>query len=255
MKRETIRDQAEALAEIIQEIAQWPKNHPNAKRYAMDLVKIPPVFLVDNEKHGCGRSNLVAMIETLSDYEESDDLKLSDLPARYNANGGGPTLSMRDMRKTHNWLQQVSFAIRAAAMEQEMRKDANDADIAERVFRRLYANRPRRAFVALAPDSRYGMKPLRYASDNAKRQWIRQERQQRAENARNYGARPTSEEWSAFGLRGRTRTLASTRIARVREFQIEASRLDEIGEHIAADEADFRLMELIALEGRWTDFN
>ena len=121
---------AESIAKTMHELAQWSRTHPNSKKYHKNLIKLPPVFLLESDKNGSGLNNLIAMIKTIGEYEDGDENgvfpKLADLPSLYNQNGGLPILSEKDLRKIHNWVQQVGFGIRAAVMEQEGRKPLFD---------------------------------------------------------------------------------------------------------------------------------
>jgi hypothetical protein len=256
MERFSISQNAQMLADAMHEIAVWSKTHPNAQRFAKNLLKLPPVFTSD--KYGDPKGNLIAMIKTLSDYEESDEsLTLSDLPKRYNEYGGTPNLEEKDLRKVHNWAQQVSFGIRAAMLDKEISNPTNGTesdDPAERIYQLLYANCPKRAFVTYASDNRYELKPLRYADDAAKKRWIKQEYTQLTENkivtAGAFGARPSQQEWDAFGLRGQIRTAFSSVSAQIEELVKKAEVLDSSGKFSEADNLDLRLKHLsISLEG------
>lgn len=203
---------AEAIAKTMHEIAHWPKSHVNSKKFNKNLIKLPPVFLLNDEKNGDGLQNLVAMIKTISEYEDGctdgSYPKLSDLPKLYNKNGGMPNLTSKDLRKIHNWVQQVGFGIRAAIIEQEDKKplfaDWEKIPLAERVYRRLYLHNTRRSFITCSPHNKNEYKPLRYADDHTKLKWINQECEQRKSKhmCTRYGASPSSQEWRDYGLLG-----------------------------------------------------
>lgn len=251
---EKLGPQAEALAETIHGLTQWSKSHPNARRTALALFKLPPVFTaVADSKYGNGRKNLEAMIKTLADYEEGEDLTLAELPKRYNAYGGQPGLSDRDLRRVHGWLQTVSFAVRAAMLEQEDRSERTASarprnSVASRVAKRLFGGETKRTFVTHAPGSRYEMKPLRYASQDAIERWISQEYAQRLACKRGdeiiYGAQPTEAEWDAFGLRGQTRTLMAQIQTEIETLISEAAMHDRAGQFQEADALDYRLKQM-----------
>jgi hypothetical protein len=256
MTRFSLSDHAEALADKMHELAVWSKSHPNSQRFQRGLLKLPPVF--SSEKHGDPRGNLVAMIKTLADYEESEEgLKLAELPMRYNEHGGMPAMEERDLRKVHNWLQQVSFGVRAAMIAREIEQPTADLahlDTPERVYQLLFAACPRRVFVTYAADNRYELKPLRYADANAKRRWLKQEYAQlsgqRTVTAGTFGARPSQEEWDVFGLRGQMRTVFSSVSSQIEELVKQAESLDSEGRYDEADALDFRLKQLSrSLEG------
>lgn len=249
---------AETLARLIHELARWPKNHPNSGRYASaGLLKLPPALLQgDTAAEGSGRHrNLVAMIRVVSDYQgqqAGDGLTLAELPALFNEYGGRPILSESATRKVHNWVQQVSFALRAAVMEQEMRAPTRGTGwdtltVADRVVKRLYSgDGPRLSFVTRALDNPYELKPLRYASLAAIRRWVEQEHQQRIASAgsRDYGASPTPQEWKNYGLRGQKRTIYAAFEAHVEAYLVRASTLDAQKQWRDADKLDGSLVEL-----------
>jgi hypothetical protein len=256
MSRFSLSEHAEALADKMHELTAWRKSHPNSQRFQRGLLKLPPVF--SSEKYGDPKTNLVAMIKTLSDYEESEEgLKLAELPARYNAHGGLPEMKERDLRKVHNWLQQVSFGVRAAMIALEIEKPTAELahlDPPERVYQLLFAECPRRIFVTYAADNRYELKPLRYADANAKRRWLQQEYAQltgqHTVTAGTFGARPSQEEWDAFGLRGQMRTVFSSVSSQIENLIRQAESLDSEGRHKEADALDYRLQQLNrSLEG------
>lgn len=256
MERFSLLKNAESLANAMHELAVWSKSHPNAQRYQKSLLKLPPVFTSD--KHGDAKKNLIAMIKTLADYEESEEsLTLAELPKRYNEYGGKPGLEERDLRKVHNWAQQVSFGIRAAMLSKEIENPTEGMEQqhpAERVYQLLYADCPRRAFVTYASDNRYELKPLRYADESAKRRWLKQEYAQLVEGrtvtAGTFGARPTQQEWDVFGLRGQMRTVFSSVSSQIEELIKKAEILDSAGRYSEADGLDLRLKQLSrSLEG------
>ena len=239
----SVFDNAERLAETMYELAQWSKTHPNAQRYTANIIKLPPTLMAH-------KKNLVAMIKTLAEYEEgmSDGgfPKLADLPQRYNKNGGGPKLSSKDLRRVHNWLQQVAFGIRAAVIENEqcsMSRTASSTSIAENVLEKLYLNCERRAFVTYSPDNRYELKPLRHASNDAKRQWIEQEIDQKAQ-AQSYGARPNPLQWELYGLKGHAKSANAEIAAEIESLIRIAQEFDKSGRYEEADEIDVRLVQM-----------
>ena len=260
-----ISREAERLATSIYEVAQWGKTHPNNRRYASHsagLIKLPPVFQsVAGSKYGDGLHNLVAMIRTLSDYDEEGARTrrptLAELPARYNAYGGLPKMTGREIRKVHNWMLQVNFALRAAVLQQEEAAPTSGMErlsVAQRVFYRLYSGvNCRRAFVTHAPDNRYELKPLRYASEEAILAWIEQECVQKHLSGGVYGARPTSGEWDAYGLRGQTKTICADAEARISDISQRASHMDKQGLCQEADILDKRMQFMLDTIGRLGD--
>lgn len=262
-----LQERAERLASVIHEIAQWSKSHPNARRYASGYLKLPPVFA--GGKHGHDKHNLTAMIKTLGDYEDGRPdgtfPTLAELPAIYNGYGGAPHLTERDMRKVHNWMQQVSFGVRAAMLKMEEREPSDlgvEMNVPDRVHALLYASNPRRAFVTFSPDNRYELKPLRYADDEAKRRWLREEYAQmrggRMVTASAYGARPSQAEWDLYGLRGQMRTVFASMREQIGDLIRRAAQLDGSGDYDEADDMDARLLALSAnLENfeRWGDLS
>ncbi len=246
----TINSQAELLAEVIFDIVQWPKSNHNYRRFASNLVKLPPIFLGNDQKHGEGKRNLVAMIKVVSEYEEGDPQgnypTLTELPARYNSYGGMPVMSEKDMRKVHSWMQSVSFALRAAILDQELKKSNSRDEVVQEVYKRLYANNPRRAFVTYAANNRYEIKPLRYASEDAKRRWIAQELDQKQSiNMDVYGAQPSLHEWEAYGLRGQSKTACAAISDKIDEIIQCAEVMDQQGRYAEADALDYRIAQMI----------
>jgi len=249
--------QAEEIAKIMHELAQWSKSHPNSRRYTKNLIKLPPVFLSNSEKHGNGLDNLVAMIKTIGEYEDGDangcQPRLADLPALYNKHGGSPELSEKDLRKIHNWVQQVGFGIRAAIMEQEERSplfdDWRKLSVPERVYRRLYAHNDKRAFVTCSPRNKNEYKPLRYADRDVKLSWIEQEYEQKKTKrmSAKYGAKPTAQEWKDYGLSGQPiRQMRRQIEEKVSELLCMAQKHDNNGEYEQADAITSRINKMNA---------
>lgn len=238
----SIYDNAESLADSMHRIAHWAKNHPNSQKHTLGVIKLPPVFATDDN----GYKNLVAIIKTLAEYEDGcqdgSSLTLQELPDRYNHNGGLPKLASSDLRKVHNWLHQVSFAIRAAAIDHALDSGAEDADeIASMVLSNLYSNE-KRAFVTFSSDNKYELKPLRYANQDAKRGWIVQEVKQRlAHNISEYGAKPNFVEWKLYGHKGHSKIVDSAFAEELTALIKEAAELDKVGKYEEADMIDVKL--------------
>ena len=69
----------------------------------------------------------------------SFNLKLNDIVDRYNYYGGLPKLSEQDLRKVHNWLQLINFALRAAVLEQTEKMGLyNESKIVELTINKLF---------------------------------------------------------------------------------------------------------------------
>ena len=239
------------LAETMHELAQWSKSHPNSKKFDVGVLRLPPFFSV--EKNGI--RNLVAMIKTLADYEEGFGNgvypTLAELPERYNVHRGTNELTEKDIRKVHNWLQQVSFGVRAAMVELEFRQirtaSVDGNGVAERVFQKLYANNERRSFVAFSPDNKYELKPLRRATNDAKKRWIQQEIDQRfagVSEGEQYGARPNILEWEVYGLKGHVKTACAEIRAQFESLSRRAQQLDREGRYEDADALDTTLVQM-----------
>lgn len=247
---------AESIAKTMHELAQWSRTHPNSRKYHKNLIKLPPVFLLESDKNGSGLNNLIAMIKTIGEYEDGDENgvfpKLADLPSLYNQNGGLPILSEKDLRKIHNWVQQVGFGIRAAVMEQEGRKplfdDWSKLTIPERVFRRLYAHNERRSFITCSPSNRNEYKPLRYADGKMKLKWIEQEYEQRKyKKIFKYGAAPTAQEWESYGLSGQLVRKSKNQLKEEINVLLKlAEKHDAAGEYRQADEISHRINKMNA---------
>jgi hypothetical protein len=243
--------QADELATLMRGLCQGGTPGKRTASDAPGLIKLPPVFTSDG-KYGDSQRNLVAMIRTISDYEDGtnggDRPTLSDMPALYNAHGGMPKMSEREMRKVHNWMQQVSFGLRAAVMEQEERSPSMGLEhlsVPERVARRMYSDQQsRRVFVTYASDNRYEIKPLRYAGMDAIKRWVAQEYAQKAAQSGGYGAQPTQHEWDVYGLRGQTRTICSAIQGRIQRMLTSASEMDGGENFRDADRMDARLAQM-----------
>lgn len=242
----SLSNHAESIAETMHELAQWSKSHSNSKKFNRNLIKLPPVFLLNSEVYGNGLHNLVAMIKTIGEYEDGNENgcfpKLAELPAIYNKYGGKPELTNKDLRKIHNWVQQVGFGIRAAIMEQEEKKpmfeDWSKLSVAERVYRRLYMHNDRRSFVTCSPNNKNEYKPLRYADDNVKLKWIEQEYVQKKNKKTTirYGAQPTPQEWKDYGLSGQPVTIVRNQIKQQISVLLNlAKKHDLAGEYEQAD--------------------
>jgi hypothetical protein len=172
---------------------------------------LPPVFTaINHSKYGNGYANLVAIIKCSSDYEDIEsNLKLNDIVDRYNYYGGLPKLSEHDLRKIHNWLQLINYALRAAVLEQTEKTGLyNDNKIVEMTISKLFnPDITRRSFVAHAPDSKYEIKPLKYADIKTITKWI------------------TAESKTAY----------SSLVKDIQELVIKARTFDESGDHKQAD--------------------
>lgn len=264
------------LADRMHALNQWPKSHPLARRdecgvVRHGLVKLPPVFTAArgseaHTKYGDGHTNLVAMLQVLSDYDGAGDMTLADLPARYNAHGGLPRLADKDVRTVHNWLQQVSVALRAAVMdEEEARPTEGGLSVPERVLRRLFSG-TRRAFVVASPENRYAFKPLRHAPESTILRWLEEEYAQKKAWAKGgesvYGAVPSQDEWFWYGVRSQEKNIHersprdSIRAITDRLYAMaeDAQQYDLKGQSRAADRLDQHLGEICqAISGtpRW----
>lgn len=254
---------AESIAKTMHELAQWSKTHPNSRKYNRGLIKLPPVFLQNSDKHGDGFTNLVAMIKTIGVYEDGDENgnypTLSELPSLYNKFGGLPYLEDKDFRKLHNWVRQVGFGIRAAIMEQEDKKplfnDWVNFTVPERVYQRLYRHNERRSFITCSQHNPNEYKPLRYADEQVKMKWIEQEYQQRKSRKKNekYGAKLTEQEWREYGLSGQQGKQIRKQLENGIQHLLElAEKYDNSGRYEQADAITHRInkmnADLVALD-------
>jgi len=251
MNKQTLFNKAEHLADVILSLTQ-----KNDKRFAsktpVGLIKLPPVFTKDDIKYGEPKKNLTAMIKVLAEYEEGSETgnypTLNELPSRFNHHIGNSQLEDKDMRKIHNWLQQISFAVRAAMIYDEI-KNSNDVKIvAKKIYDDLYRDNTKRAFVTYSFDNKYELKPLRYASETAKLNWIEQEVKQ-IKNWNNnsnelFGARPTPVEWEHYGLKGQSKSVTSAIRTQIDTLIKQAAIYDHLGQHEEADAIDNRINTL-----------
>jgi hypothetical protein len=229
----SLHGEAEALAEIILQLARKaPKNK-------IKFLKLPPVFTaINHSKYGNGFANLVAIIKCSSDYEDIEsNLKLNDIVDRYNYYGGLPKLSEQDLRKVHNWLQLINFALRAAVLEQTEKTGLyNESKIVELTINKLFnSDITKRSFVAHAPDSKYEIKPLKYADTKTITKWLANELNDKNNGKFPYGYEPSSREWQLYGLRGQSKTAYSSLVKDIQELVIKARSFDESGDHKQAD--------------------
>ena len=242
-------EKAVRLAETMYELNQWSKSHPLSNRYAHSrgLIKLPPVFL--GRKDSDAWVNLVTMIKVAAEYEEGlpngDSLTLAELPGRFNVHGGMQKLASKDVRKVHNWIQQLSFAMRAAAIEIALHTSTTREEAQEKVYRELYAA-SKRAFVTHSPDNRHEYKPLRYASESAKKRWIGDEITQRETACCTpYGAKPTPQEWASYALSGQSpRAVIAAITSQIAGLVREAQELDGKGRLTEADVVALRIKAL-----------
>ena len=233
----------EELASAILALAV-PRRIAGASYSEQPLLKLPPVFTGGgNGKYGDPKRNLIAMIRTLSEYESGKAERLSDLPSLYNSHGGMPEMGVESLRRVHNWSQQVAFAVRAAAIEQERRGGVSREIGTRRVYDRLFGPDPVRrktAFVAFSPDSSYQLRPLRYATRDAIQRWISQEWDQRQAGitGNEYGASLTAQEWESFGLKGQSRPLSASVHQELARLVTAAQDEDAAGRFSQADLID-----------------
>lgn len=135
---------AEILAETLYNICIHNKKNIHLAEVSKNLVKIPPIFM-DEEN---GKTNIISVIKTISDYN-NQNLTLKELINKYNKYGGTPKLASNDLRKLHNWIQQISFVTRAASIINELEENFNlsEEQIANNVYQNLYENLPECSFI------------------------------------------------------------------------------------------------------------
>jgi hypothetical protein len=221
------------------------------------IVKLPPSL----SREAQGRNNLVAVIKLLADYESGDKDTLNGLTQRFAEYGGRPILAEDQFRKLHNWLRQVSYAIRMAIVDSEYRRAVrNGGDLklaSKRVHDLLYSD-PKRVFVATPVDSPHQYKPLRYATTKNKLRWIEQEMYQREMIAQGkpvrLGARLSDEEWAASGMSGQYEHTMLPIQKRIEELIRTAEKLDSEGRYHQADEVD-AILEHLFLGIQMSDSN
>ena len=230
----SLHSEAEALAEIILELS---KKSPKNKKY---FIKLPLVFTaIRHQKYGDGKKNLIAIIKCSADYENiSFDLKLNEIVNKFNKYGGKPRLGSSDLRKIHNWLQLINFALRAAVMVREDRsgKFTDPKKLVEAVSEKLFNSKEtKRSFVAHPEGSKYEFKPLKYADTKTISKWILQEYSEYKAEVLPFGYTPTKREWELYGLRGQTKTAYSSLVNDIQNLVKRARTLDENGDHKQAD--------------------
>lgn len=230
----SLQSEAEALAEIIIELS---KKSPKNKKY---FIKMPLVFTANRHpKYGDGKKNLIAIIKCSADYENiTSNLKLNEIVHKYNRYGGKPKLGLSDLRKIHNWLQLINFALRAAVMIQEDRsgEHSDHKKLVEAVSERLFNSKDtKRSFVAHPDGKKYEFKPLKYADTKTIAKWILQEYNDYKNGTYPFGYIPSKREWELYGLRGQTKTAYSSLIDDIQILVKKARTLDENGDHVQAD--------------------
>lgn len=239
--------EAEEFANIILSLSMTTRNATSGHGTINPLIKLPPVFTKGYSKYGDPKRNLIAMIRTLSEYSEGDAERLTALPLLYNQMGGLPLLNEDSMRRVHNWLQQVGFSVRAAAIEKERQSGCDIESGVRHVFEKLYGkNIKKGVFVTFAPNSSYQLKPLRYANRDAICRWITQEWQQRDAGlvGTQYGATPTPEEWESFGLRGQLKAPYYSITQAIKRLSSQAYLEDVMGNYNQADHFDRQIITI-----------
>jgi hypothetical protein len=221
-----LHSEAEVLAEIIFKLANTNQNKK--------LIKLPPVFSNKNhKKYGDGKRNLVAIIKCSADYEDlNKNYKLNQVIEKYNFYGGKPELTLQDLRKVHNWLQLINFALRLAIMEKL--DDQQDSKIIDEIVKTLFTS-TRRAFVAHPSGKKYEFKPLKYADVKTISKWVSIELNNKRAGQIPFGYIPTQREWELYGLRGQTRTAYNSLMKDIHNLVKKARTFDESGEHNQAD--------------------
>lgn len=230
----SLHSEAEALAEIIIELS---KKSPQNKKY---LIKLPLVFTaIRHPKYGDGKKNLIAIIKCSADYENlSTNFKLNEIINKFNKYGGKPRLAQSDLRKIHNWLQLINFALRAALLinEEKSGKHSDTKKLIEAVSDKLFnPNETKRSFVAHPDGKKYELKPLKYADIKTISKWITQEYSDLKSGVYPYGYVPSKREWELYGLRGQTKTAYSSLVDDIQKLVKKARFLDENGDHVQAD--------------------
>lgn len=219
------------------------------------IAKLPPSL----SRNAQGRVNLIAVIKLLADYESDGNETLNSLTQRFAEYGGKPHLNEDQFRKLHNWLRQVSYAIRIAIVDSEYRRAMRNSDdlksASARVHALLYSD-PKRVFIATPIDNPHQYKPLRYARSKNKLRWIEQEMYQRDQIAKGrcirMGARLSDEEWADSGMNGQYEHAMLPIQNQIKELVRTAEKLDSEGEYRRADEVD-TILEYLFLGSRIVD--
>lgn len=221
-----LHSEADSLADIIIKLSKLPKNKK--------LFKLPPVFSFENhKKYGSARNNLIAIIKCSADYEDlNQNLKLLQIVEKYNSYGGKPNLTSQDLRKLHNWLQLINFVLRAAIMEKLDSKP--DSVIIEEIVKNFFQS-TRRTFVAHPIESKYELKPLKYADVKTISKWLKIELNNKRAGVYPFGYVPTQREWELYGLRGQTKTAYNSLMKDIHNLVKKARVFDEGGQHLQAD--------------------
>ena len=230
----SLHSEAEALADIILEIS---RKTPENKKI---LIKLPLVFTASRHpKYGDGKKNLIAIIKCSADYENlSSNFKLNEIINKFNRYGGKPRLAQSDLRKIHNWLQLINYALRAAVLLSEERsgKHSETKKLIEAACEKLFdPNTTKRSFVAHPDGKKYELKPLKYADIKTITKWVSQEYSGLKSGVIPYGYTPTKREWELYGLRGQTKTAYSSLVDDIQNLVKRARILDENGDHMQAD--------------------
>jgi hypothetical protein len=241
VKSFSLPESADRLADIMIELSKSVRAASGGcTRNA--LIKLPPYF--SNSRKYNIKKNLTAMLKVLHEYEDSDNNPtLSELPSLFNKYGGSPKLTDKDVRRVHNWVHQIGFGLRATAIEVARREGIKD--IADTVCDWLYNDDTRRTFVACDSANKNEYKPLRYASREAKYKWINEEVEQLANNEPQFGAKPTSDEWFYYGLKGQSKCPSKKITENAKQIARCAYLLDESERYVDADKLDARIARMV----------
>lgn len=219
---------AEILAETLYNICIHNKKNIHLAEVSKNLVKIPPIFM-DEEN---GKTNIISVIKTISDYN-NQNLTLKELINKYNKYGGTPKLASNDLRKLHNWIQQISFVTRAASIINELEENFNlsEEQIANNVYQNLYENLPECSFIYKTSNE---YKPLKYASKKVIIKWINEEVAQ-IKNNEVFGAIPSNLEIEFYGIRKHDDDLYSDIKEKIHQMIKNAKNMDTEGDFQSAD--------------------
>lgn len=165
------------LADTIHKITIFPKS--NQKVSSIGLVKLPPMF---NNKE-----SLSALLNTAFDYY-SKNLTLKSLPGIFNKYAKKEVLLPNDIRKVHNWINQVAFCTRAACIYDNLDNTSNEVLEIMNKYNIPYI---------LKENNEY--KPIKYASSTIVKKWIDNEFNQ-IKNKENFGYNLSKSEKELYGI-------------------------------------------------------
>lgn len=231
-----LKQNAVALANTIYSICIWNKKNTRQASVSKNLIKVPPIFLYPED----GKRTLVALIHTIDDYNNKS-LTLKELPSHFNKYCGKTIIGNNDLRKIHNWIQQINFGLRAATILYEINKNPNSTKLA--IASSVHKNLCWEDGFSYVIREENEYKPLKYASRPVILKWLEEEVNQITNN-QVFGAQPSDEEKELYGVRKHNDNIYGEAEENVHQLLKEAKAKDVQGDYTMADTYDCFLKNL-----------